>query len=128
MLRILRGARPNSLPTLAIRERMVECMVAVTRLIDRLEARGWVERETPKSDRRQVVCRITAEGLKFLECLDEPVMALAGSAADALSEKDPRKLISLLDTLRLSYEPVSDGRGRGRARASAEARKRQRKS
>ena len=60
VLRILRGALPNGLPTLVIRKRMVERTPGVTRLIDRLEARGWVERETPKSDRRQVICRITA--------------------------------------------------------------------
>ena len=108
VLRILRGSRPDGLPTLVIRERMIERTPGVTRLIDRLEARGWVEREIPKSDRRQVICRITAEGLKLLERLDKPVMAIAGSAADALSEKDQRKLISLLDTLRLSHEPVTD--------------------
>ena len=108
VLRILRGARPDGLPTLVIRERMVERTPGVTRLIDRLEAHGWVERETPKSDRRRVVCRITADGLKLLDRLDGPIMAIAGSAADALSEKDQRKLISLLDALRLSHEPVTD--------------------
>ena len=108
VLRILRGARPDGLPTLAIRERMIERTPGVTRLIDRLEARGWVERETPKSDRRRVICRITAEGLKFLDRLDKPVMTIAGSAADALNDKDQRKLISLLDTLRLSHEPAAD--------------------
>ncbi len=108
VLRILRGAELGGLRTLAIRARMVERTPGVTRLIDRLEALGWVERETPKSDRRQVICRITADGLKFLERLDGPVMAIAGSAADALSEKDQRKLISLLDTLRLSHEPAAD--------------------
>ena len=107
VLRILRGARPDGLPTLVIRERMVERTPGVTRLIDRLEAHGWVERETPKSDRRRVVCRITADGLKLLDRLDGPIMAIAGSAADALSEKDQRKLISLLDALRLSHEPVT---------------------
>ena len=122
VLRILRGARPDGLPTLVIRERMVERTPGVTRLIDRLEARGWVERETPKSDRRRVICRITAEGLRLLERLHKPVMAIAGSAADALSEKDQRKLISLLDTLRLSHEPATDD-----AEAAPEPRPKQRK-
>ncbi len=118
VLRILRGTRPDGLPTLAIRERMVERTPGVTRLIDRLEARGWVERETPKSDRRQVICRITTDGLKFLEGLDGPVRALAGSAANALSEKDQHKLISLLDTLRVSHEPTADGTDRVAAKAT----------
>ncbi len=122
VLRILRGAQPDGLPTLAIRERMLERTPGVTRLIDRLDAQGWVERETPKSDRRQVICRITAEGLKLLERLHQPVMAIAGSAADALSEKDQRKLISLLDTLRLSHEPATDD-----AEPRPKQRKRQRK-
>ena len=40
VLRILRGARPDGLPTLVIRERMVERTPGVTRLIDRLEGAG----------------------------------------------------------------------------------------
>lgn len=104
VLRILRGAGAEGLPTLSIRERMLQRTPGVTRLIDRLEARGWVNRETPKSDRRQVVCRITPRGLKMLKRLDEPVAEVDQATVEVLSEKDQRTLIRLLDAVRTSHE------------------------
>src|SRR4029453_18362861 len=59
VLRILRGAGQAGLPTLEIPERMVEQAPGITRLLDRLEKKTWVERERSQEDRRQVICRIT---------------------------------------------------------------------
>lgn len=116
VLRILRGAGPDGLPTLAIRERMVERTPGVTRLIDRLEGRGLVDRETPQQDRRQVLCRITPQGAEVLKRLDKPVSDLARSAVAALGEKDQRKLIACLDAVRLTHEPAGGGGPEGSPR------------
>lgn len=59
VLRILRGAGPDGLPTLAIRDRMIDEGSTVTRLLDKLEAAGLVTRDRSRPDRRQVLCRIT---------------------------------------------------------------------
>src|SRR5262249_18450840 len=72
VLRILRGARPERLPTLTIAERMVEQTPGITRLLDRLERKGLVLRHRCPSDRRQVLCEITPRGLGLLEQLEEP--------------------------------------------------------
>src|SRR5919199_5153950 len=69
VLRILRGAEPEGLPTLTIAERMIERTPGITRMIDRLEAKGLVVREVRPHDRRCVYCRITKKGLKLLEQL-----------------------------------------------------------
>ena len=45
VLRILRGAGAEGLPTLEIGERMIEQAPGVTRLLDRLEAKGLVRRQ-----------------------------------------------------------------------------------
>ena len=45
VLRILRGAGEAGLPTLAIRDRMVEEAAGITRLLDKLESAGHVVRE-----------------------------------------------------------------------------------
>jgi len=51
VLRILRGAGPEGLPTLTIGERMIEQTPGVTRLVDRLERKGLVVRiPCPKDD------------------------------------------------------------------------------
>src|SRR5918912_1912123 len=65
VLRILRGAEPEGLPTLIIAERMIERTPGITRMVDRLAAKGLVAREVRPHDRRCVFCRITRKGLKL---------------------------------------------------------------
>ena len=96
VLRILRGAEPEGLPTLTIAERMIERTPGITRMIDRLEAKGLVEREVRPHDRRCVYCRITTKGLNLLKLLDEPVEEFNHSAFHALSEAELKQLIALL--------------------------------
>lgn len=70
VLRILRGARETGLPTLEIRARMIEQAPGITRLLDRLEELSLVRRERTATDRRRVLCHITARGLELLDRLD----------------------------------------------------------
>lgn len=100
VLRILRGAGEKGLPTLAIADRMLEQTPGITRLIDRLEAKGWVGRERQKDDRRLVVCRITPAGLELLAGLDAPVQDADLRLVD-LCEEEKRQLVALLDRIRL---------------------------
>src|SRR3982750_2439606 len=67
VLRILRGAEPQGLPTLTIADRVIEKTPGITRMIDRLESKGLVAREIRPHDRRCVYCRITKKGLKILK-------------------------------------------------------------
>src|SRR4030095_6616228 len=59
VLRILRGAGKEGLPTLDIASRMIEQTPGITRLLDRLEVKRLVRRQRCASDRRQVLCWIT---------------------------------------------------------------------
>ena len=83
VLRILRGAAPDPLPVLEIGERMIEEAPGITRLLDRLEAKGLVTRARCLKDRRQVHCRITPEGLDLLKLLDAPGQRGGGSRDEA---------------------------------------------
>src|SRR5574338_316366 len=58
-LRIVRGAGPGGIPTLSIRDRMIEEGTTITRLLDKLEDGGLIRRERNFPDRRQVLCFIT---------------------------------------------------------------------
>ena len=101
VLRILRGAGKGGLPTMAIAERMVEADPGVTRLLDRLERKGLVARERAETDRRQVVCVITASGLALLRDLDHRVKALDASVVRSLSAEQQDTLVGLLNRLTL---------------------------
>ena len=100
VLRILRGAGPDGLPTLTIGERMIEQTPGVTRLVDRLERKGLVERKPCPKDRRRVFCVITEKGLGLLKELDDPVNRWDTHTVAVLQASDIDSLINLLDRVR----------------------------
>src|ERR687885_483849 len=104
VLRILRGAEPEGLPTLTIAERMIERTPGITRMIDRLEAKGLVAREVRPHDRRCVYCRITAKGLSLLKALDETVEEANHTAFAGLNKSELEQLIALLAKTRQAHE------------------------
>lgn len=100
VLRILRGAGEEGLPTLAVADRMIERTPGVTRLIDRMEKKGWVTRARCSEDRRRVWCRITESGLSLLDSLDQPVNALDDTFNEVLEDEELAALAGYLDRLR----------------------------
>ncbi|HVC19713.1 MAG TPA: MarR family transcriptional regulator [Vicinamibacterales bacterium] len=100
VLRILRGAGEDGLPTLEVADRMVEQTPGVTRLMDRLEAKGFIRRQRCPRDRRQHLCWITAAGRELLDQLEAPVRQAGDRCMQSLSEAERRSLIRLLDTVR----------------------------
>lgn len=103
VLRILRGAGSVGLPTLAIRDRMIEEAAGITRLLDKLETAGHVVRERSTPDRRQVLCQITPAGLRLLTALDEPVDAANELAVGMLEEPEKHALVELLGAVRAGF-------------------------
>jgi len=99
-LRIVRGAGTGGVPTLAIRDRMIEEGTTITRLLDRLESAGFIRRERSVPDRRQVVCRVTDAGKKLLDKLDPLVDAADEATMASLSKHDLDQFISSLDQIR----------------------------
>jgi DNA-binding MarR family transcriptional regulator len=102
VLRILRGAGSDGIPTLTIGERMIEQTPGVTRLVDRLERKGLVARTPCPKDRRRVYCRITAKGLDLLKELDDPVNRWDSQAVSVLPPSELDTLVDLLDRVRAS--------------------------
>ncbi len=100
VLRILRGAGEDGLCTLAVAQRLIERAPGITRMLDRLEARGWVRRQRSASDRREVRCYLTTAGHTLLAQTDDVVDRADAATVTALTEADGRQLIQLLDKLR----------------------------
>jgi DNA-binding MarR family transcriptional regulator len=105
VLRILRGAGEQGLPTLEIAERMIEQAPGVTRLLDRLEVKGLVRRQRCAQDRRQVLCWLTPAGLELVERLDEPVDSADAEAVAMLTPEEQEKLLRMLDAVRSGSAP-----------------------
>lgn len=100
VLRILRGAGPEGLPTLEVAERLIERAPGITRMMDRLEVHGWVRRERCAEDRRQVLCHLTPKGARLLAKLDSAIDRADESALRGLERSEQRRLIQLLDAVR----------------------------
>ena len=66
VLRILRGAGREGLCRNEIRDRLLTRMPDVTRLLDRMEEAGLLQRERREDDRRQVETRLTRKGREML--------------------------------------------------------------
>jgi len=116
-LRIIRGAGTNGIPTLSIRERMIEEGTTITRLLDKLEEAALIRRERSVPDRRQVFCFVTDGGRKLLETLDPIVNAADEEAVASLSESELERFIELLDAVRRTNAKRGAPRNAGLARA-----------
>ena len=96
VLRILREAGAEGTPLTAVAERSPAGDPDVTRLLDRLEQRGLAKRSRDAVDRRVVTARITPDGRRLLNELDEPVAALHARQLGPLGERGLRELRRLL--------------------------------
>jgi DNA-binding MarR family transcriptional regulator len=113
-LRIVRGAGSGGIATLAVRERMIEEGTTITRLLDKLEARGLIRRERDFPDRRQVICVATPAGKRLLDQIDPAIDAADEEAMAALTEPEIERLIALLDTVRAGIAQRAGPRGTAR--------------
>ncbi len=100
VLRILRGHGPAGVPCHAIGEQMICRTPDVTRLVDRLESAGWVERRRTPDDRRVVFVAITRAGLQLLAKLDRPLLELHRRALAHLTKAELRTMNRLLVKMR----------------------------
>jgi MarR family transcriptional regulator, organic hydroperoxide resistance regulator len=100
VLRILRGAGDEGLACREIAARMLTRDPDITRLLDRLEARGLVSRTRHAKDRRVVMARITAEALRTLVQLDAPIEEVGRQQLKHVGAQRLRTLITLLELAR----------------------------
>jgi DNA-binding MarR family transcriptional regulator len=104
VLRILRGAGAQGLPTLEIAGRLIEQAPGVTRLLDRLQKKRLVERERCPRDRRQVTCRIGPRGKALLASMDSAMQAADDGCLGMLPPRDVARLVKILDGVRAGHE------------------------
>ena len=102
ILRILRGAAPQPISTLQIRERMLDKMSDTSRIVDRLVLKGLADKKTSSSDKRLVDIIITDSGREVLERIDNRHDEIDGLLRE-LTNEEAKTLNILLDKIRKSY-------------------------
>ncbi|GGG98509.1 MarR family transcriptional regulator [Parapedobacter pyrenivorans] len=99
VLRILRGQYPNPITNSLLKQRMLDKMPDVSRIINRLVAKGMVSRGKSAIDRRAVDVKITSKGLDALANLDESMMMM-DVLHENITESECQVLNELLDKMR----------------------------
>ncbi len=100
VLRILRGARPETISSARISERMVARDPDLTRLLDKLEKVGWVKKERDEKDRRVVKVGITAEGVRVCEAASHDTTVRLKEEFSHMTKKQLDQLADLLELAR----------------------------
>ena len=95
VLRILRGQKGKPANLFTIQERMITKMSNTTRLVDKLIAKGFVERSVCEANRRKVEIKITPDGMKALKAMD---VAIANTEKELIKNMSEEEL-TILDNL-----------------------------
>ena len=104
VLRILRGAGAGGATCSQIGERLVTRDPDITRLLDRMEARGLIKRERSSEDRRVVITRISKTGLTLTDSIDRPLRSLSKAKLGRFGRDALEQLIAGLERVREAYE------------------------
>jgi DNA-binding MarR family transcriptional regulator len=104
VLRLLRGGHPDTLPTLDLAGRLVSRAPDITRMLDKLESRGLIERERLPDNRRVVRVGITPAGIALLEEMNEPLLECHARQLGHLTRNQLLEMIALLGAAREPHE------------------------
>lgn len=105
VLRLLESTTQDAVPTLSLATRLVSKAPDITRMIDRLEKRGWIRRERSGTDRRTVMVSITDGGRELLEKIAEPLKVCHEEQLGHLTSEELESLTGLLCKARRPHEP-----------------------
>ncbi|SFF84581.1 MarR family winged helix-turn-helix transcriptional regulator [Pontibacter chinhatensis] len=98
-LRILRGQYPTPVSTSFLREKMLDKMSDASRLVSRLNAKGFVTVAQNPADKRLVNIVISDKGLEILDAIDIDLYQLDG-LLQGLTEQEAGVLVDLLQKVR----------------------------
>ena len=91
------ASQPRRITELAAREGVTQ--PAITLLVNRLQARGWVTREPDPSDRRVVLVTLAPSGQRVLDRLRAEYRALLHEEMATLPDRDVRTLAEAIEIL-----------------------------
>ena len=99
VLRILRGQHGQPMNLYEIGNRMVHRESNVSRIVDKLEAKGLVERKEDETNRRRVDISIKPAGLEILAGMRPQLYTELDACFARLSAEDVETLCDLLDKI-----------------------------
>ncbi|MBX9583906.1 MAG: MarR family transcriptional regulator [Gemmataceae bacterium] len=105
VLRLLKADHPDPVPTLTLADRLVSRAPDITRMLDKLEERGFVARGRKPGDRRSVLVGVTPAGLDLLDRMAGPLRDCHARQLGHLPPPSLKTLTLLLQAAREPHEP-----------------------
>jgi DNA-binding MarR family transcriptional regulator len=110
VLIVLRRVASEGLPTLEVAARLVEQTPGITRLMNTLVAKGYIQRRRSKRDQRQRLCALTRDGVRLIDTVLPHIRASQARIVEPLDPKDLDQFIDLLSSI-TSNETLAATRG-----------------
>lgn len=107
-MRLLQAAHPQRMATQDLGRRMISRAPDMTRLLDRLEERGWIERERLNENRRVVLVGMTPAGISILKELADRVVECHQAQLGHLTPEQIKTLVALLSKCREPHESAEN--------------------
>ena len=104
VLRLLRAAHPEAVPTLTLAARLVSRAPDITRILDKLDDRGLLIRQRPEENRRVVQVLISEAGQALLEKIARPLQECHARQLGHMSTAELKELCRLLRAARGPHE------------------------
>jgi DNA-binding MarR family transcriptional regulator len=82
--------------------------ISAARLIDRMEAAGWVERRADPKDRRAIQLYLTKQSEPIMAALKKHGAACRGCALDGISVEEQEKFLDILMRMRGNMTAASE--------------------
>ncbi len=99
ILRILRGQHPRGVSVNDIKRRMIDKMSNVSRLVEKLHQKGYIERTECATDRRVCFVSLSAVGIEILNAIDQTIPEMF-QHFEKISADEAAVLVKLLEKMR----------------------------
>ncbi len=93
-------SRSEGMTQAALAESLEIQPITVTRLIDRMESAGWVERRTHPLDRRAVQLHLTAQSQPILDEMHARAADTLNEATRGIPAREQRELVATLEQVK----------------------------
>ena len=121
---IVHLSRSEGMTQAALAESLEIQPITLTRLIDRMESAGWVERRTHPADRRAVQLYLTAQSQPILEEMHARAADTLTEATRGVAPRAQRQLVATLEQMKRNLlaaettaaQPDQSGTRHGRTR------------
>lgn len=100
VLRIIKGKHPEPVSPGAIREVLIDKANDLTRLLDKLERKGWIKRGLCQVNRRKMDIVMTPQGIKQLEAITAALDTYMLELKKRITDKEADTVSRILDKLR----------------------------